>query len=75
MIFFSMNNNLLEEEEKLTYTKSIQEKQPPYWGKKFKKLTISTRLEEEKLGTKVASQSKRELRKEDFNFSTLDLRS
>lgn len=46
-----MNNNLLEEEEeeaKLPYTKSIQEKQPRV--ENLKKLTKSTSLEEEKLG-------------------------
>jgi hypothetical protein len=63
--FFLKNNNLIEE-EKLTYTKSIQEKQPPYWDRKSKKLTRSTRLEEEKLGTEVTAQFKREL-KEYFN--------
>jgi hypothetical protein len=32
-----MNNNLLEEEKvKLLYTKSIQEKQPPYWVENLK---------------------------------------
>jgi hypothetical protein len=36
LIFF-MNNNLLEEEKvKLLYTKSIQEKQPPYWVENLK---------------------------------------
>jgi hypothetical protein len=31
-----MNNNLLEEGKNIMYTKSIQEKQPPYWGRKSK---------------------------------------
>jgi hypothetical protein len=59
-----MNNNLLEEEAKPSYKTKV------YWGRKSKKLT-STRLEEEKLGTKVTAQSKKDL-KEDFNCSTLD---
>jgi hypothetical protein len=33
-----MNNKLLEEETKHYYTKSIQKKRPPYWGRKSKKL-------------------------------------
>jgi hypothetical protein len=68
-----MNNNLFR--ENLTYMKSIQEKQPPYCGRKSKKFTRSTRLEEEKLGTKDATQSKRALKKKDFSLSTLDSRS
>ena len=36
-----MNNNLLLEEENLKYTKVIQEKQQPYFGRKSKKLTRS----------------------------------
>jgi hypothetical protein len=47
--------------------KSIQEKQPPYWGQKIKELTRSTSLEEEKLGTKVTTRSKRTLKQEDFS--------
>jgi hypothetical protein len=35
-------------------------------GQKSKKLTKSTRLEEEKLRMKVTAQSKRALKKEDF---------
>jgi hypothetical protein len=46
-----MNDNLLEEETKPSYMKSIQEKQPPYWCQKSKKLRRFTRVEEEKLGT------------------------
>jgi hypothetical protein len=49
------------------YTKSIQKKQPPYRDKKYKKLTKSTRIEEEKLGMKVTAQSKRALKNEDFS--------
>jgi len=45
--------------------KSIQEKQPPYWGKKYKKLTRSTRIEKEKvkLGTKLQPNLKGHSRK------------
>jgi len=53
--------------------KSIQEKYPHYWGRESKKLTKSTRLEEEKLGTKETVQSKRELKDEAFNCNTLYL--
>ena len=38
-------------------------------GQKSKNLTRSTRLEEEKLGTKFTAQSKRELKKEGFSFA------
>jgi len=46
------------------YTKNTQEKQPLYWSRKFK---TSTRLEEDKLGTKVTVQSKRALKKDGFS--------
>jgi hypothetical protein len=65
MIIFVMNNNLLG--ENLMYTKSIQERQPSYWGRKSKNLTRSTRLDEEKLGTEVTTQSKRAIKKVNFS--------
>jgi hypothetical protein len=50
-------------------------KWPPYWGRKSIRLTRFTRLEEEeeKLGTKITVQSKRELKKKAFDCCTLDL--
>jgi hypothetical protein len=54
-----MNNNLLEEEAKPSHTKIIQEMQPTQWCRKSKKLTRSTRFEEEKLGRYAKAQSKR----------------
>jgi hypothetical protein len=57
-----MNNNLLK--RKAHVHKKCTRKQPLYWSQKFKK---STRLEEDKLGTKVTVQSKRALKKDDFS--------
>jgi hypothetical protein len=42
--------------------------QPPYWSRKSKKLTRSTRLEEENLGTYATTQSKRDLKRRILNL-------
>jgi hypothetical protein len=72
--FFLMNYNFIERKRaEPSYMKSIQKSQSPYRLLQSKKLTKSTRFDEEKFGTYTIAQPKRDLKKEDFKESMLDL--
>jgi hypothetical protein len=67
------NNNFIEQREKPSYTKSIQESRGSICHYKSRKQIRSTKFTEGKLGTYTIAQSRRDLRKENLRRSALVL--
>jgi hypothetical protein len=71
LLFSFMNNNFIERKMQSPRTQSIQERQSPYRLLQSKKVTKSTKFDEEKLGPYTTAQ----LKKEDFKENMLDSQS